>query len=100
MCFTRGTFLIIYSPRPKNAVPTQEEVNTPVAKMKSIAVMKPNPKTWKPNRYSYSGLKKLSKNSRNHHVTYTVTTTGKSIALQRTRRDANAIELAVRKLKK
>ena len=57
-------------------------ISVPVAKMKSMEVTNPSPKTWNPRRYSYTGLKKLSKNSRIHHVAYTVTTTGKSIALQ------------------
>jgi hypothetical protein len=40
----------------------------PVAKIKSMEVTNPSPKTWNPRRYSYTGLKKLSKNSRIHHV--------------------------------
>ena len=41
---------MMYSESLTSAEPIQEEVNTPVAKMKSMDVMKPSPKTWNPNR--------------------------------------------------
>mmetsp|Transcript_2633 Transcript_2633/g.5339 ORF Transcript_2633/g.5339 Transcript_2633/m.5339 type:complete len:86 (-) Transcript_2633:2103-2360(-) len=45
MCLINGSFLIIYSPSPTNALPIQDEANTPVPNMKSIEVKNPRPNT-------------------------------------------------------